>query len=142
MYMTDTEIISNFNNRKNPLKEQVKVLAELNCVPVKEMAEKIKSLGLDVDIRCFTSGDNSHKNTKTKAKAETPEAHANAPEKDEITRLTDEIERKEEVIRALNDMLTIANNHITVLQERLKHMDMCKDVARTMAAMVGRMMEG
>lgn len=49
-HMTDSEIISSYKNAEN-YKDQVKILAELNSVPVQEMAKKMRDLGLDVDMR-------------------------------------------------------------------------------------------
>lgn len=124
MQMDDGEILREYRAAKNQ-KEMVTILADQNLISPKEMAQWLTNHGAKVDGRLL--------NTPPKKEIKGPS--------DEIARLTDELERKEEVIKALNDMLMHKDNAISVLQERLKHMDLCKDVARTMAAMVGRMME-
>lgn len=44
-YMTDGEIITDFRQAKDPT-EQIKILADLNCVSREQMREKLRSLGL------------------------------------------------------------------------------------------------
>lgn len=52
MQMTDHEILSSYSQAKDQ-KEQIKILADLNCTSVWEMREYLVSLGAQIDGRWF-----------------------------------------------------------------------------------------
>ena len=68
MQMDTGEIIRDYENAKNKF-AQVKVLAELNCVSNREMAQFLKDNGCKVDGRYFPD----HFEKKTELKPEEPE---------------------------------------------------------------------
>lgn len=55
LQMDEGEIFREYSNAKNKF-EQVKILAELNCVSKKEMASWLKDHGCEVDGRYFAEG--------------------------------------------------------------------------------------
>lgn len=55
LQMDEGEILREYSNAKNKF-EQVKILAELNCVSKKEMAGWLKERGCEVDGRYFCEG--------------------------------------------------------------------------------------
>lgn len=55
LQMDEGEILREYSNAKNKF-EQVKILAELNCVSEKEMASWLKDHGCEVDGRYFAEG--------------------------------------------------------------------------------------
>ena len=101
--MTDDEIVQNYKNAKKP-KDQVKILAELNGVTTPEMARKLKELGLDVDVRWFTSGGNFRK--KDKEDTENMSATEELQKvKQEAEELREELAQQREVVRAMGETL-------------------------------------
>lgn len=103
-HMTDSEIISSYKNAEN-YKDQVKILAELNSVPVQEMAKKMRDLGLDVDMRWYAQSQR----TATKPEKE-EKVYMNVNEemqklKDDSERLKTELETQTEINRGLTETL-------------------------------------
>lgn len=92
--MTDSEIIKSYKSAMN-YKEQVKIIAELNDVPVQDMAQKMRDLGLDVDMRWYAQAP--------KGKPAKKEVKANVSDNDEIQRLKAELEQQKELVGGLNE---------------------------------------
>lgn len=63
MEMTNAEIVRDYRSAKDK-KEQIKILSELNCVPVPKIVEILKEAGEKVDGRLANGGDRkSHERT-------------------------------------------------------------------------------
>lgn len=101
--MTDDEIVQNYKNAKKP-KDQVKILAELNGTTTPEMARKLKELGLDVDVRWFTSGGNFRKKDKEDAESMSTTEELQKV-KQEAEELRAELAQQREVVRAMGETL-------------------------------------
>lgn len=77
LQMDEGEILREYSNAKNKF-EQVKILAELNCVSKKEMAGWLKEHGCEVDGRYFAEGKKPKAEEPAPAAPPAQEAKADA----------------------------------------------------------------